>query len=219
MRVFAARSGRTARLVAAAAGAIVVLLGTAAPGLACTTAVPPRPVADFRAATPVVLGTIEHVDEMRLTIRVAVAYRGSPGPVLSLQAPDGALDWCAFPWAPPKAGDRVLIAVVDPSWWAWPNTGVWVVDSAGRIVEPSDPPWVGAGAPATVEDALRTMGIAPPDSATTTPAPEEPRGGPPAMAGAVAWVAGLACVAWWLGRRSRAPLSTVPRGRGARVPM
>lgn len=204
MDVFAARPGRSTRLVAAAAGSIVVLLGTAAPGLGCTTAVPPRPVADYRAATPVVLGTIEHVDEMQLTIRIAVAYRGAPGPVLSLVAPAFPLDWCAFPWGPPKEGDRVLVAVVDPAWWAWPNTGVWVVDADGRIVEPSDAPWVGAGAPATLEDALRTMGIAPPESATMTPAPDEPAGGPPAMAGAVAWVAGLACVAWWLGRRSRA---------------
>ncbi len=141
---------------------------------------------------------------MQLTIRVAVAYRGSPGPVLSLRAPASPLDWCAFPWGPPKDGDRVLVAVVDPSWWAYPNTGVWVVDPDGRILDPADPPWIGAGAPATVAEALRTMGIAAPDSATTIPAPDEPTGGPPALVGAVAWVAGLTCVAWWLGRRSRA---------------
>ena len=150
------------------------------------------------------LGTIERVDEMQLTIRVAVAYRGIPRPGALAPGAGVSLDGCAFPWARRRTGTGSSSRWSIPPGRAYPNTGVWVVDPDGRILDPADPPWIGAGAPATVAEALRTMGIAAPDSATTIPAPDEPTGGPPALVGAVAWVAGLTCVAWWLGRRSRA---------------
>lgn len=172
--------GRARRLAAALAAATAFTLGAAAPALACTTALPERPLAEYRAATPIVLGTVEQVDPMRITVRVEVTYRGTVDGRLTVRAPDPVLDWCAFPWGPPAVGDRVLIAVADAAWWQWPNSAVWVVDGRGRILNPVDAPWTGAPAPTTVAEALQAMGGAAPDSATEPWTRAEPPAGCPA---------------------------------------
>ncbi len=153
---------RTDALVRASALAVVSAAVLAAPLLACTTALPPRPVTDYRAAPIVVVGTLEEAGP-NLVVRVETRYRGPITARVSLRPPD-LITWCPFPLGVPAVGERVLLAVADSVDWQWPNSVAWAIDSQGRIRE-TMAPWSGAPAPATLAEALETMGI-PPNSAT-----------------------------------------------------
>jgi hypothetical protein len=134
----------------------------AAPLLACTTALPPRPVADYQAAPIVVVGILEEAGP-NLVVRVETRYRGPDTARIALRPPD-LNTWCPFPLGVPAVGERVLLAVADRVDWQWPNSAAWAIDSHGRIRD-TMAPWSGAPAPATLGEALETMGI-PPDTAT-----------------------------------------------------
>jgi hypothetical protein len=144
--------------LAVALGAIAV-----APALTCTTAASPRPVADYRAAPVVVVGTLEQVAP-DLVVRVETRHRGPAGDRVTLRRPD-SITWCPFPFGAPPAGARVLLAVVDEADWQWPNAALWAVEPDGSIADGAVAPWSGAPAPTTLAEALATMGIAP-DTAT-----------------------------------------------------
>lgn len=144
--------------VIAALGLAAVLAGPAA---ACTTALPPRPIADYRAASIVVAGVVENVDP-DLIVKVETRYRGPATARVALHFV-AVTGWCAFPFGAPKIGTRVLLAVVDPKDWQWPNGATWVLDAGGKIRDPQVP-WTGAPVPRTLAEALQTMGI-PPDTA------------------------------------------------------
>ena len=209
------RRGRLAARVTAVLSAALAL-GLVGPSgaFACTTALSPRALADYRAATPVVLGMVEKIGPAEITVQVEVAYRGTVGSRLglALAAWPNVTDWCAFPWGPPAVGDRVLVAVVDAAYWEWPNAGVWMVDARGRILSPPEAPWSGAPAPTTVDEALRTMGIETvPDTALGLAVVAE-RGAPPTgPIDLVPWLAGCAWMVAWLRRRS----SRLAPGTGA----
>ena len=112
----------------------------AAPLLACTTALPPRPVADYRAAPIVVVGTLEEAGP-NLVVRVETRYRGPVTTRITLRPPD-LLTWCPFPLGVPAVGERVLLAVADSVDWQWPNSAAWAIDSHGRIRD-TMAPWSG----------------------------------------------------------------------------
>jgi len=198
------RRARPALAACALASALLLALAGATTTFACTTALSPRALADYRAATPVVLGTVEEIGPAEIAVHVEVAYRGRVGSRLrlALAAWPNVTDWCAFPWGPPAVGDRVLVAVVDPAYWEWPNAAVWTVDARGRILSPPEAPWSGADAPTTVDEALRTMGIkAVPDTALG-PAVVAERGTPLTVPiDLVPWLAGCAWMVGWLRRR------------------
>jgi hypothetical protein len=199
---------RLAAVTAVLAAALALGLVGVGGAFACTTALAARPVADYRAATPVVLGMIEEIGPAEFTVRVEVVYRGAVGSRLHLGLPawPNVTGWCPFPWGPPAVGDRVLVAVVDPTYWEWPNSAVWIVDGRGGILSPPEAPWSGAPAPTTVGDALRTMGLTPlPNTAMGSPAPPERGAWPAAGSDLVPWLAGLAWMVWWLRRRSPRP--------------
>jgi len=165
------RLGGSFRALALAFGIAAALAG---PVGACTTALPPRPVADYRAAQIVVVGILERSDP-NLVVRVETRYRG-PATARVVLRPGDFVTWCPFPLGVPEVGERVLLAVVDPKDWQWPNSATWAVDDRGRIRNPMAP-WSGAPAPRTLAEALETMGI-PPDTATVA-APPLPSGTPP----------------------------------------
>lgn len=145
--------------------AVLVALGLAAiltgPAGACTTALPPRPVADYRAASIVVVGVLEQSDP-NLVVRVETRYRG-PATARIVLRPGDFITWCPYPLGVPEVGERVLLAVVDPVDWQWPNGAAWALDARGRIRD-AQTPWTGAPVPRTLAQALETMGI-PPDTA------------------------------------------------------
>jgi hypothetical protein len=203
-----------ARVTAVLASALALGLVGPSGAFACTTALSPRPLADYRAATPVVLGTLEEIGPADITVRVEVVYRGSVGSRLRLALPSwpNVMGWCAFPWGPPAVGDRLLVAVVDPDYWEWPNSAVWIVDGQGRILSPPVAPWSGAPAPGTVAEALRTMGIAPvPDTAMASPVPPGRAAWAATPIALIPWLAGLAWMVGWL----RRPIGRSTRTRGA----
>ena len=170
-----------------------------------------------------VLGTLEAIGPADITVRVEVVYRGSAGSRLRLALPSwpNVMGWCAFPWGAPAVGDRLLVAVVDPDYWEWPNSAVWIVDGQGRILSPPEAPWNGAPAPGTVAEALRTMGIAPiPDTAMASPVPPGRAAWAATPIALIPWLAGLAWMVGWLrrpiGRSTRT--RRAPRASGA-VPL
>jgi hypothetical protein len=165
------RLGGSFRALALAFGIATALAG---PVGACTTALPPRPVADYRAAQIVVVGILEQSDPT-LVVRVETRYRG-PATARVVLRPGDFLTWCPFPLGVPQVGERVLLAVVDPEDWQWPNSATWAVDERGRIRDPMAP-WSGAPAPRTLAEALKIMGI-PPDTATLGE-PRDPSVTPP----------------------------------------
>jgi len=71
-------------LLAAAVAVLAVALVGPSAALACTTAASPRHVADYRAGTPVVLGTVEEVGLGDIAVRVETVYRGTVGSQLRL---------------------------------------------------------------------------------------------------------------------------------------
>lgn len=169
-------AGRAARPALGLLLAGIVATAAASPALGCTTASVPLPVAAYRAASPVVLGVVEEVGWDRLTVRVEVAYRGPAGRRVVLVTPGPVMSWCAFPFEPgPVVGSRVLLAVADRSWWAWPGSMAWTVDEAGRLGPLAGTPWTGAPTPRTVAEALATMGIAATPATSTAPAPAPTR--------------------------------------------
>lgn len=178
------RPGTVARGLglALAIGAIV-----AVPASACTTAASPRPVADYQAASIVVLGTLVR-SEPDLVVDVTTVYRGPATDRVTLTQPQ-VVTWCAYPFGVPAPGAEVLLAVVDETDWQWPNSATWAIDAAGSIVDPSAP-WDDAPIPTTLDEALRTMGIAP-DTATLAE-PGVPPGLPLPPAWPVVALAGLA---------------------------
>jgi hypothetical protein len=183
----------------------VLALGLVGPSgaFACTTALSPRPLDDYRAATPVVLGTLEEIGPADITVRVEVVYRGPVGSRLRLALPSwpNVMGWCAFPWGAPAVGDHLLVAVIDPQYWEWPNSAVWIVDGEGRIQSPPEAPWRDAPAPGTVAEALRTMGIAPiPDTAMASPVPPGRAAWAATPIALIPWLAGLAWLIGWLRR-------------------
>jgi hypothetical protein len=200
------------RLVAAAVAALAVSFVGPSVVLACTTALPARQVAEYRAAAPVLFGTVEEVSQVDITVRVEVVYRGTVGSRLRLSI--GPVDdWCAFPFGAPAIGDHVLVAVADPRWWAWPNSGIWTVDGQGRILSPPEAPWSGAPAPTTVAEALRTMGIAPIPNTAMASVASPGRGAWPATPMDLApWLVGLAWMVGWLRRRGSSPSFGEPNG-------
>ena len=78
-------------ITASLATALALLLTGSSSVLACTTAESPRPAADYRAAIPVVVGTIEAIGTFEVTVRVEAVYRGAVGDRLRL-APPGPVD-------------------------------------------------------------------------------------------------------------------------------
>lgn len=150
--------GTVLRAVALAALVGVIAVG---PALTCTTSASPRPVADYRAAPIVVLGTLEQVAP-DVVVRVETRYRGPAGDRVVLAQPD-VITWCPFPFGAPAPGARVLLAVVDEADWQWPNAALWAVEPDGGIADTAAP-WSGAPAPRSLAAALEAMGI-PPDTA------------------------------------------------------
>lgn len=202
-----------AKFTASFATALALALTAPSSVLACSTALPARPVAEYRASTPVVLGLIEAISPVDLTVRVEVVFRGSVGSRLRLSI--GPVDdWCAFPWGPPAVGARVLVAVVDPMDWEWPNSAVWTVDGQGRILSPPEAPWNGAPTPKTIAGALRTMGIVPiANTAIASVAPPERGAWPATLSDLVPWLVGLAWMVGWLRRHGSRPPLRQPASR------
>jgi hypothetical protein len=186
------RSGRIARGLALGVGLAAAL---AVPAGACTTTASPRPVADYRAASIVVLGTLVGA-EPDLVVDVTTTYRGFETARVTLARPD-QVTWCPFPFGVPRVGEQVLLAVVDETDWQWPNSATWVIDAEGRIVDPSTP-WADAPVPTTLDEALRTMGIAP-DTATLGESDALP-GSPLPPWWPIAALVGLAGSAIWIRR-------------------